>query len=630
MPRAMLVINNILVRIAGREILKGASASLPAGRRVGLVGRNGAGKSTLLKVILGQMHADDGEVSWPAAWRVGAVAQEAPGTQTSLIDTVLEADPERLRLLSEAEHETDGHKLGEIYHRLEAIDAYTAPARAAEILAGLGFSAADQLRPCAEFSGGWRMRVALAAILFSAPDLLLLDEPTNYLDLEGVMWLESFLQRYRGTVLIVSHDRDLLNTAAEFILHLEHGKLKLYSGNYDTFAETRAMQRALDLATQKKQDARRAHLQSFVDRFRAKASKARQAQSRMKMIERLERIDIPLDEHVAPIRLPQATEAHPPLITMDRVSVGYEAGKPILTKLSLRFDADDRIALLGKNGNGKSTLAKLLAEKLAPMGGEIVRAKKLVPGYFAQHQLEELNGLITPVDTLMKLRPKLTMQDARTQLGGFGFSADKQLTKVGNLSGGERARLMLALATLDKPNLLILDEPTNHLDIDARSELLAALNDFNGAVVLVSHDRRLIEATADRLLLVANGEVNPFEGDLDDYRRFLLAADAPPEPEKAEAAPVKSKDELRREAAEKRRQLKPLKDKVDAAEAQIAELNGEIAKLDKALADPLLFTKDPAKGTAVSKKRADAVRRLEAAEQRWLAINEEYEAAMAE
>ncbi|MBS0472743.1 MAG: ABC-F family ATP-binding cassette domain-containing protein [Proteobacteria bacterium] len=626
----MLVIANVLVRIAGREILKGASASLPAGRRVGLVGRNGAGKSTLLKVILGQMHADDGEVSWPSAWRIGAVAQEAPGTQTSLIDTVLEADPERLRLLTEAEHETDGHKLGEIYHRLEAIDAYTAPARAAEILAGLGFSAADQLRPCAEFSGGWRMRVALAAILFSAPDLLLLDEPTNYLDLEGVMWLESFLQRYRGTVLIVSHDRDLLNTAAEFILHLEHGKLKLYTGNYDTFAETRAMQRALDLATQKKQDARRAHLQSFVDRFRAKASKARQAQSRMKMIERLERIDIPLDEHVAPIRLPQATEAHPPLVTMERVSVGYETGKPILTKLSLRFDADDRIALLGKNGNGKSTLAKLLAEKLVPMGGEIVRAKKLVPGYFAQHQLEELNGLITPVDTLMRLRPKLTLQEARTQLGGFGFSADKQLTKVGNLSGGERARLMLALATLDKPNLLILDEPTNHLDIDARGELLAALNDFDGAVVLVSHDRRLIEATADRLLLVANGEVNPFEGDLDDYRRFLLAADAPPEPEAAVAAPVKSKDDLRREAAEKRRQLKPLKDKVDAAEAQIAELNGEIAKYDRALADPLLFTKDPAKGTAVSKKRADAVRKLEAAEQRWLAANEDYETAMAE
>jgi ATP-binding cassette subfamily F protein 3 len=626
----MLSIDNVIVRIAGREILNGATAALPAGRRVGLVGRNGAGKSTLLKVILDQLHPDDGTVSWPSAWRLGAVAQEAPGTQVSLIDTVLAADPERTRLLAAAEHETDAHALGDIYHRLDAIDAYTAPARAAEILAGLGFAAEDQLRPCAEFSGGWRMRVALAAILFAAPDLLLLDEPTNYLDLEGVLWLESFLLRYRGTVLIVSHDRDLLNTAAEFILHLEHGKLKLYTGNYDTFVETRALQRALDVAALKKQDARRAHLQSFVDRFRAKATKARQAQSRMKAIEKMETIDIPLDEHVAPIRLPKAVEAAPPLITMDRVAVGYEAGKPILTKISLRFDPDDRIALLGKNGNGKSTLAKLLAEKLEPMAGEMVRSRKMIAGYFAQHQLEELQGAITPIQTLQNLRPKLTEREVRTQLGGFGFSADKQLTLVGNLSGGERARLMLALATLDKPNLLILDEPTNHLDIDARSELLAALNDFDGAVVLVSHDRRLIETTADRLLLVANGEVNPFEGDLDDYRRFLLADDPAPAALVAEAAPVKSKDELRRAAAERRRQFKPLKDKVEAAEHQIAELNAELAKLDKALADPLLFTKDPAKGNAVSKKRADAAKRLATVETNWLKMQEEYEAAMAE
>ncbi|MEJ0024545.1 MAG: ABC-F family ATP-binding cassette domain-containing protein [Rhizomicrobium sp.] len=625
----MLSIDNLIVRIAGREILDGATASLPAGRRIGLVGRNGAGKSTLLKVILGQLHPDDGQVSWPSAWRLGAVAQEAPGTEVSLIDTVLAADPERTRLLAQAEHEADAHALGDIYHRLDAIDAYTAPARAAEILAGLGFSAADQLRPCAEFSGGWRMRVALAAILFSAPDLLLLDEPTNYLDLEGVMWLENFLLRYRGTVLIVSHDRDLLNTAAEFILHLEHGKLKLYTGNYDTFVDTRALQRALDTAAQKKQEARRAHLQSFVDRFRAKATKARQAQSRMKMIAKMERIDIPLDEHVAPIRLPKAVEAAPPLITMDRVAIGYEPGKPVLSNISLRFDPDDRIALLGKNGNGKSTLAKLLAEKLEPMAGEIVRSRKMIPGYFAQHQLEELQGGITPIQTLQNLRPRLTVQEVRTQLGGFGFSANKQLTLVGNLSGGERARLMLALATLDKPNLLILDEPTNHLDIDARGELLSALNDFDGAVVLVSHDRRLLEATADRLLLVANGEVNPFEGDLDDYRRFLLADEPAPEAIKAQAAPVKSKDEQRREAAERRRQLKPLKDKVDAAEHQIAELNAELAKLDKALSDPLLFTRDPAKGRAVSKKRADAAKKLADVEARWLKMQEEYETALA-
>jgi ATP-binding cassette subfamily F protein 3 len=628
----MLAIDNITVRIAGREILKGATANLPAGRRIGLVGRNGAGKSTLFKVILGQLHQDDGEISVPSAWRVGAVAQEAPGTDVSLVDTVLEADPERIALLAEAEHETDGHRLGEIYHRLEAIDAYTAPSRAAEILAGLGFSAEDQLRPCREFSGGWRMRVALAAILFSAPDLLLLDEPTNYLDLEGVLWLENFIQKYRGTVLIVSHDRDLLNTGCEFILHLERGKLKLYTGGYDTFMETRAASRANDLAFAKKQDAARAHMQAFVDRFKAKASKARQAQSRMKMLAKLAMVEVPPDEHVAPINIPVATPASPPLITMDRASVGYEAGKPILTGLSFRFDPEDRVALLGKNGNGKSTMAKLLAGKLQAMSGEFTPARKLVVGYFAQHQAEELDTSVTPILTLQRLRPKLTIEQVRGQLGGFGFAQDKQQTLVGQLSGGERARLMLALATLDKPNLLILDEPTNHLDIDARNELLTALNDFDGAVILVSHDRRLIEATADRLLLVADGHVTPFEGDLDDYRRFLLTGDNTPtrRVENTDAAEAKtSKEDVRRSAAEKRHNLKPLKDKVTAAEHQIATLNAELAKLDKTLSDPLLFSKDPAKAASVSKKRADAARKLEAAEKTWLSASEAYENANA-
>src|SRR6201985_324758 len=445
----MLAIDNIVVRIAGRETLSGAPANLPAGRRIGLVGRNGAGKSTLFKVILGQLQPDDGQVSWPNAWRVGAGAQKAPGTDVSLIDTVLEADIERTRLLAEAEHETDGHRLGDIYARLDTIDAYTAPARAAEILAGLGFSAEDQLRPCKEFFGRWRMRVAVAAILFSAPDLLLLDEPTNYLDLEGVLWLENFLQKYRGTVVIVSHDPDLLNTAAEFILHLERGKITLYTGNYDTFVEARAAKRALDAAFAKKQEAARAHMQAFVDRFKAKASKARQAQSRMKMLAKMAVVNVPVAEHVEPIRIPEATEASPPLITMDRASVGYEAGKPILTGLSFRFDPEDLVALLGKNGNGKSTLAKLLAGKLDAMGGEFVRARKLTVGYFAQHQQEELDLTITPIETLQGLRPKLTVEQVRGQLGGFGFSTDKQTTRVGKLSSGERARLMLALATLD-------------------------------------------------------------------------------------------------------------------------------------------------------------------------------------
>jgi len=628
----MLAIDNIVVRIAGREILSGATANLPAGRRIGLVGRNGAGKSTLFNVILGRLHPDDGEVSWPSSWKVGAVAQEAPGTDISLLDTVLEADTERTKLLAEAEHETDGHKLGDIYHRLEAIDAYTAPARAAEILAGLGFSAEDQLRPCKEFSGGWRMRVALAAILFTAPDLLLLDEPTNYLDLEGVLWLENFIQKYRGTILIVSHDRDLLNTACEFILHLERGKVKLYTGGYDTFVATRAAARANDMAFAKKQEAARAHMQKFVDRFGASATKARQAQSRVKALAKMALVEVPPDEFVAPIRIPQATEASPPLITMDRASVGYEPGKPILTGLSFRFDPQDRVALLGKNGNGKSTMAKLLAGKLQAMGGECTPARKLVVGYFAQHQAEELDTNITPIQTLQHFRPKLTIEQIRTQLGGFGFGADKVGTSVGKLSGGERARLMLALTTLDKPNLLILDEPTNHLDIDARNELLTALNDFDGAVILVSHDRRLIEATADRLLLVSDGHVKPFEGDLDDYRRFLLTGDNAPTrrvEEVAAPAAVVSKEDSRRNAAAKRAELKPLKDKVTAAESQIATLTAELAKLDKTLSDPLLFSKDPAKATSVSKKRADAARKLDAAEKAWVSASEAYENANA-
>jgi ATP-binding cassette subfamily F protein 3 len=621
----MLTIDNVTYRIAGREILDGASARLPAGRRIGLVGRNGAGKSTLLKLIMREAVPDLGEISKPSGWRIGTVAQEAPGGPKSLLDTVLAADPEREKLLAEAETETDALRLGDIHHRLEAIDAYAAPARAASILAGLGFSAEAQLRPCAEFSGGWRMRVALASLLFASPDLLLLDEPTNYLDLEGVLWLEEFLRRYRGTIVIVSHDRDLLNTAAEFILHVEHGKLTLYSGGYDTFVETRAARRALDQAFAKKQEAQRKHMQDFVDRFRYKASKARQAQSRLKMLARMKTIDIPLDENVAPIRLPKPEETSPPLLTLEHASVGYEAGKPILSNVSLRLDPDDRIALLGQNGNGKSTLAKLLAGKLDTMSGETVRSRKLTTGYFAQHQLDELDGAATPIQTLARLRPKLTEQELRTRLGGFGFSSDKAKTAVGKLSGGERARLMLALATLDKPNLLLLDEPTNHLDIDAREQLLDALNEFEGAVVLISHDRRLIEATAERLFLVANGAVEPFDGDLEDYRKYLLSGDSDAPRARDETQP--KKDTVRRDSAERRRQLRPLKDKVEAAEAQVATLNGDIAKLDKALADPLLFTRDPAKGAAVSKKRADAARKLEAAEARWLSATEAYETA---
>ena len=622
----MLIVDNVTLRIGDRLIFDGANAAISDGRKVGLIGRNGAGKSTLLKLILGERDCETGHVEYSKSWRVGSVAQEAPSGPTSLIDTVLSADKERARLLAAAEQEHNESELGEIHARLEDIGAYAAPSRAARILAGLGFGEAEQRRPCAEFSGGWRMRVALAALLFSAPDLLLLDEPTNYLDLEGALWLEDFLKRYRGTVVLVSHDRDLLNRAVDSILHLEHGKLTLYTGGYDTFVETREMKRALAEAQRTQQEAERKRIQAFVDRFRYKASKARQAQSRIKWLEKMKPIAAVTDEHLAPIRLPLPEPAQPPLVSLDRVSVGYVPGQPVLSHLTLRIDTDDRLALLGSNGNGKSTLAKLLSGRLAPMSGDFARARKCIVGYFAQHQLDELNAERTALQTLIAHRPRLDETRARAQLGGFAFAGEKANTRIAQLSGGERARLLLAIATLDKPNLLILDEPTNHLDIDAREELLTALNEYDGAVVIISHDRRLIEACADRLLLVADGRVTPYDGDLEDYQRMILSKTA--EPERASARDTQSsKAEQRREAASKRQALKPLKQAMDKYEREVTALHGEIETIDAQLAAPGLFDKDPAKGKDLSKKRADTVRALTAAEARWIEAAERYEAA---
>ena len=627
----MLILDNVTVRIAGRVILDGASAAISDGRKVGLIGRNGAGKTTLLRLILGQHESETGHVEHSRSWRIGAVAQEAPAGPHSLLDTVLAADAERTRLLSEVESETDAARLGEIHARLDEIDAYAAPSRAARILAGLGFPAEQQTRPCAEFSGGWRMRVALAAILFAAPDLLLLDEPTNYLDLEGALWLEDYLKRYRGTVVLVSHDRDLLNRAVDSILHLEHGKLTLYSGGYDSFVDAREQKRALDAAARAQQDAERKRIQAFIDRFRYKASKARQAQSRMKWLERMKPVTLVTAERLAPITLPQPETVAPPLISLDRASVGYAPGQPVLSFVSLRIDSDDRIALLGQNGNGKSTLAKLMADRLKPMSGELARARKLVTGYFAQHQLDELDAGKTALETLWAHRPLFDETTARTRLGGFGFSGDKADTPIASLSGGERARLLLAIATLEKPNLLILDEPTNHLDIDAREELLAALNEYEGAVVLISHDRRLIEGCADRLLLVADGRVTAFDGDLEDYKRLVLsAAGGMKEATAPRRTKSESKPDQRREAAGKRQALKPLKETMEKWEREVARLHGEIETLDTALAIPGLFVKDPAKGEKLAKGRAETARRLEAAEAKWIEAAERYEAAQEE
>jgi ATP-binding cassette subfamily F protein 3 len=625
----MLMIEDLSVRIAGRLLLESASVRVPAGSRVGLVGRNGTGKSTLFNVITGDLGAESGSVTVRPRASIGRLAQEAPNGPEPLVEVVLKADTERATLLAEAETATDPERIGEIHMRLADIDAHSAPARAAAILSGLGFSAEDQQRPCTEFSGGWRMRVALAAVLFAEPDLLLLDEPTNYLDLEGTLWLEDHLARYPRTVIVISHDRDLLDNAVDSILHLENSKLTFYRGGYSSFEKQRREKLILDQKAAKKQEAQRRHLQSFVDRFRAKATKARQAQSRLKMLEKMELIAAPIDDDVLPINIPEPEKLlSPPILALDGVSVGYEANKPILRNLSLRIDDDDRIALLGSNGNGKSTLVKMLSKRLAPMSGNITRADKLKIAYFAQHQLDELRPQESVYDHVRTLMPDAPETKVRARAGQIGFSGGRADTKVESLSGGEKARLMLGLATFGGPNLVILDEPTNHLDIDSRAALIEAINDYKGAVILVSHDRYLLEACVDRLWLVAGGNVVPFDGDLDEYQRRVLS-DRKSNGKSDKAANGGGKSEARKNSAQKRSELAALRKRISEAEAAQQKLNTEIAKLDAALADPDLFLSNPAKGAALSKARADAAAKLADAEQNWLEASGALEEASA-
>ena len=553
----MLIIDDLTVRIAGRSLLEDASARITPGARVGLVGRNGTGKSTLFNVITGEMGAEGGSIEIPPRWRIGRLAQEAPNGPESLLEVVLKAPSERTELMAEAETATDPHRIAEIQTRLADIGAHAAPARAAAILSGLGFSTADQARPCTEFSGGWRMRVALAATLFSEPDLLMLDEPTNYLDLEGTLWLQDHLARYPHTMIIVSHDRDLLDNAVNQILSLEAKKLTLYKGGYSDFERLRSERLMLDQKMMKKQEAQRAHLQAFVDRFRAKASKATQAQSRIKMLAKMQPVSSMVTDDVRPIHIPAPDKLlSPPIIATDNVSVGYEPGRPILTDLSLRIDNDDRIALLGSNGNGKSTLVKLLAGKLKPEHGTVTRAATLKVGYFAQHQVDELDMNGSPYDHVRRLMPDQPEAKVRARVGTIGFSQQAANTKVSSLSGGEKARLLLGLATFVAPHLIILDEPTNHLDIDSRGALIEAINDYQGAVILVSHDRYLLEACVDRLWLVAGGHVRPFDGDLNDYHRYVLSDGK--QNTATKAAPRVAPAEARKAAAEKRIETAPL------------------------------------------------------------------------
>jgi len=620
----MLSISDISIRLAGRLLIDRSTVQIIPGARVGLVGRNGTGKSTLFRAIRGELATESGSIAVPSRWRVGSLAQEAPDGPESLIEVVLKADLERHTLLREAETASDAHRIAEIQTRLVDIDAHSAPARAAAILSGLGFSTAEQVRPVGEFSGGWRMRVALAATLFAVPDLLLLDEPTNYLDLEGTLWLEDHLAHYPRTVIVISHDRDLLETSVDQILHLDRGKLTLYRGGYSSFEEQRAQREMLDAKQAKRQEAERKRLQAFVDRFKAKASKARQAQSRVKMLERMKPIAALVTQDVQEITFPHPEKTlSPPIIAVDEVSVGYDPQRPVLNRVTLRIDNDDRIALLGANGNGKSTLVKLLADRLKPFSGTVTRAEKLGIAYFAQHQLDELNEDGSPYDHIRALMPDAPESKVRGRAGAIGFSGKAADTSVKSLSGGEKARLLLGLATFFGPNMIILDEPTNHLDIDSRAALAEAINDFPGAVIMVSHDRYLIEACADRLWVVADGTVTGFDGDLDDYRSLVLSS-------RMERISLRNNDERDdREKAERSRneRRKPLRQRIAEAEAEIERISGIIAKIDTALALPDIFSRDPKQAAQLAKARVSAASALQRAEEDWLEASSQHDAA---
>jgi ATP-binding cassette, subfamily F, member 3 len=614
----MLSLTDISIRLAGRLLIDHGTAQITPGARVGLVGRNGTGKSTLFKAIRRELSLESGTISLPPRWRVGSLAQEAPNGPESLIEVVLKADLERDALLQEADTAVDPHRIADIQTRLVDIDAHSAPARAAAILSGLGFSAADQSRACAEFSGGWRMRVALAATLFAAPDLLLLDEPTNYLDLEGTLWLEDHLAHYPRTVIVISHDRDLLETSVDQILHLDRGKLTLYRGGYSSFEEQRATREMLDAKQVKRQQAERDRLQAFVDRFKAKASKARQAQSRVKMLERMKPVTALVTQDVREITFPAPEKVlSPPIIAVDNVTVGYDPAQPVLNRVTLRIDNDDRVALLGSNGNGKSTLVKLLAGRLAPFSGSVTRADKLSIAYFAQHQLDELDESGSAYTHVRKLMPEAPEAKVRARAGAIGFSGKAADTSVKSLSGGEKARLLLGLATFFGPNMIILDEPTNHLDIDSRAALAEAINEYPGAVIMVSHDRYLIEACADQLWVVADHAVKTYDGDLDDYRRMVLSSRSGTP---ARSGPPARNDIERNSAGERPRGDKRggLKQKISAAEAEIARITEIIAKIDAALAMPDIFTRDPKQAAQLSKARANAAAALQRAEEQWL------------
>lgn len=621
----MLQLNDLTYRLGSRLLIDEATIKLPEGARCGLVGRNGCGKSTLFRLLLGDIAAESGTFGLPRGAKMGHVAQEAPGGPDTLLEYVLAADKERSALLEEAETASDPHRIAEIQTRLVDIHAHAAPARAAAILSGLGFDAEAQARPCSAFSGGWRMRVSLAAMLFLEPDMLLLDEPTNYLDIEGAIWLKSHLKRYPHTLLVVSHDKDFLDEVCDHILHLDRGKMTLYRGNYANFARQRAEKAMLAEKEADKVAAQRAHLQAFIDRFKAKASKAKQAQSRVKQLEKLGPVAVFSAEEGASLHLPNPEKPlSPPIVTMERAQAGY-GERIVLKNLNLSISDDDRIGLLGQNGNGKSTLVKLIAGRLEALSGTVTRHSKLEVAYFAQHQLDELSETDTPYLLVRRKMPQAGEAQVRAKAAQLGFGADKSDTQISRLSGGEKARLLMGLAAFGGPHLLILDEPTNHLDIPMREALVEALAEYKGAVLIVSHDRAILDASCDRLWLVAEGGVKPFDGDMDDYEALVMSSRASKDDEPRETP--KSNAGERAERAQKRANLKPLQEKAKSLEQQLEKFNTLLARADEALASPDIFTKSPDRAAQIAKDRAALAERIAAVEEEWLELMSEIEGA---
>lgn len=624
----MLHINDLTYRIEGRPLFEQATLAISQGMKMGFVGRNGTGKSTLFRLIKDEISPDDGSINLRKGARLGVVDQEVPSGPESLMATVLAADKERTTLLAEADTATDPDRIAEIHTRLSDINAYSAEARAGAILTGLGFSALEQEKPCSDFSGGWRMRVALGAMLFAKPDLLLLDEPTNYLDVEGAVWLEAHIRSYPGTAFIISHDRDFLNRAVTHIAHLRSKKLFAYSGGYDSFQKQMREQQRLSMALRDKQEDERRRLEAFVTRFKAKASKAKQAQSRVKRLEKLKPIATIIDDPIPPIDLPSPERSlSPPIVRFDNVTLGYEPGKPILKRLEQRIDPDDRIGILGKNGQGKSTFAKAIMGVLAPQDGFIRRHKKMKIGYFAQHEIDALNPNQSAYDHVVELMPDATEAQRRARLARFGLGAAKAETKAGDLSGGEKARLLFSLVSFSAPHLLVLDEPANHLDMDSRAELINALNSYDGAILIISHDRNLLESVVDRLWLVAEGTVTTFEGSLEDYRQLQIEKNRPPK--KSGPPPENDKTAHRKQAAAKRELLAPLKKKAEDLESQIETARKKIVKIDQTLGDGEIFSSDPRKAQIILDMRRELENEVNALEEAWLLALEDYESAKA-